>query len=187
MRHFALQNAKILTFWFIFPIIKLRCLVCIVLLGFGFACFKGFGTMIEAANSVIFNAPFLRMAGDQVSSSRTSPVDMPRVQETPKAPFVSPFVYVDVNHNTAVLQIRNGETGEVESQFPSEKSLEARLAEMASGSASEARSLISPSDETETVSEGSSRVPETSNFSSLSSPPAVDSSSSGSSSVDVFA
>ena len=80
--------------------------------------------MIEAVNSVISNAPLLRGNTEQVSSAR---VELPEtVSAGPQAPFVSPFVSVDFNFDTAVLQIRDSDTGDVIRQFPSESALQAR-------------------------------------------------------------
>jgi len=80
--------------------------------------------MIEAVNSVISNAQVLKNSAEQVNAAR---VETPEpVRTFPLAPYVSPFIAVDVNFNTAVLQIRNSDTGDVIRQFPSESTLEAR-------------------------------------------------------------
>jgi len=77
--------------------------------------------MIEAVNSVLANASLLRGPAEQTadisSLSRAAPVRSEAAGasvEGPKAPFVSPFIEVDVNYNTAVLQ------------FPSEERLQAQ-------------------------------------------------------------
>ncbi len=80
--------------------------------------------MIEAVNSVISNAPLLRGSAEQVNSARSATPE--RVSNGPQAPFVSPFIAVDLNHNTAVLQIRDSDTGDVVRQFPSDSTLQAR-------------------------------------------------------------
>ncbi|HBR69967.1 MAG TPA: hypothetical protein DEA55_11390 [Rhodospirillaceae bacterium] len=80
--------------------------------------------MIEAVNSLVSNAPFLRANAEQVSAVR---LELPEsVSAGPQAPYVSPYISVDVNFDTAVLQIRNSSTGDVIRQFPSESTLEAR-------------------------------------------------------------
>ncbi|MCB9988723.1 MAG: hypothetical protein H6868_05225 [Rhodospirillales bacterium] len=42
-----------------------------------------------------------------------------------QAPYVSPYIHVDLNYDKAVLQIRDSDTGDVLNQFPSQKRLEA--------------------------------------------------------------
>lgn len=46
--------------------------------------------------------------------------------EAPVAPFISPYIAFDVNFDTAVLQIRDSNTGDVLRQIPTERSLELR-------------------------------------------------------------
>lgn len=82
--------------------------------------------MIEAVNSVLQTAPFVRASSEQISTVDSFAANPDRVQKAPIAPYVSPYVHVDVNYNTAVLQLRNGETGDVENQFPSQNQLEAQ-------------------------------------------------------------
>ena len=80
--------------------------------------------MIEAVNSVVSNAPVIRASAEQVNSVRA---ELPEsVSAGPQAPFVSPYISVDVNFDTAVLQIRDSDTGDVVRQFPSESTLTAR-------------------------------------------------------------
>jgi len=80
--------------------------------------------MIEAVNSVISNAPLLRPSAEQVNSTRA---ELPEsVSAGPQAPFISPVVSIDLNFDTAVLQIRDSDTGDVIRQFPSQSTLEAR-------------------------------------------------------------
>lgn len=81
--------------------------------------------MIEAVNSVVSNATLVRGAAEQQSVARSYAANPERVQEIPKAPFVSPYIRVDTNFDKAVLQIRDSETGDVVRQFPSESQLEA--------------------------------------------------------------
>lgn len=84
--------------------------------------------MIEAVNSVLSNSPVIRGNAEAVDSARSFAVNPDRVQEiaVPQAPFVSPYVSVDVDFDTAVLQIRDSETGDVLKQFPSETRLQER-------------------------------------------------------------
>ncbi len=82
--------------------------------------------MIEAVNSVVSNAPLIRGSLDQTNSARATDVEIEVSAAAPQAPFVSPYVYVDVNFDTAVLQLRDSDTGDVLRQFPSESTLEAR-------------------------------------------------------------
>ena len=85
--------------------------------------------MIEAVNSVVSNAQQARVVTEQVAtlnSFAASEVAVESVSRGPVAPYISPFVSVDTNFNTAVLQFRDSETGDVLNQFPSESALEAR-------------------------------------------------------------
>jgi hypothetical protein len=82
--------------------------------------------MIEAVNSVVANASVLRGQAEAVSTARSLSANPERVQEVVRAPYVSPFIYVDVAHNKAVLQIRDSDTGDVLKQFPSDTTLEVR-------------------------------------------------------------
>jgi hypothetical protein len=81
--------------------------------------------MLEAVNSVIQSAPFVREQSERNSTAESYAANPERVQRTPPlAPYVSPYIYVDVNYDKAVIQLRNGDTGDVESQFPSEAALQ---------------------------------------------------------------
>ena len=81
--------------------------------------------MIEAVNSAVANAQFLRESAGKVDATRALPE---RTQEiaAPKAPYISPYISVDLNFDTAVLQIRDSNTGDVINQFPSESKLQER-------------------------------------------------------------
>lgn len=87
--------------------------------------------MIEAVNSAIANSVLVRGGAEQGASTR-APVAAAAVSDSPRqvilAPYISPFVYVDNQFNKAVLQIRDSDTGEVQRQFPSERTLQARAA-----------------------------------------------------------
>ena len=83
--------------------------------------------MLEAVNSVLQTAPLTKGNNEQVSTVDSYAANPERTQRVaPQAPYVSPYVYVDVNYNKAVLQLRNGDTGDVEDQFPSEAALRVR-------------------------------------------------------------
>lgn len=84
--------------------------------------------MIEAVNSVVANAPLLRGSSEPTNAARSN---TGRVQEVtsaaasmPQAPFISPFIFMDVNFDQAVLQIRDPQTGDVVEQIPSRSRLE---------------------------------------------------------------
>ncbi len=88
--------------------------------------------MIEAVNSVLASASLLRGNVEQVSAARSFDVDIDvdtQVADVPKAPFISPYISVDLNANKAVLQIRDSDTGDVVRQFPSEQRLQQQRAE----------------------------------------------------------
>lgn len=80
--------------------------------------------MIEAVNSVVANASVLRGVAEQASAARSYAANPERVQEVVQAPYVSPYISIDVAHNKAVLQIRDGDTGDVLKQYPSEAALD---------------------------------------------------------------
>lgn len=78
--------------------------------------------MIEAVNSTIANATVSRDTGVRVVD--TAPPPLPEGAPTvPQAPFVSPYISVDLDFDTAVLQIRDSETGDVQQQFPTQSRL----------------------------------------------------------------
>lgn len=88
--------------------------------------------MIEAVNSVVSNASALRGSAEQVSTARSLVAGPGGVQaaagppESPKAPYISPYISLDYNYDRAVLQIRDSDTGEVQAQFPTESRLAAQ-------------------------------------------------------------
>lgn len=97
--------------------------------------------MIEAVNSVVSNAPFLRSAAEPVDVARTPVANQGAVESAapkPQAPYISPYIYVDVYNNKAVIQIRDSETGDVLNQFPSEEALQIRLRQAAANTVSAA-------------------------------------------------
>jgi hypothetical protein len=84
--------------------------------------------MLEAVHAVLQSAPAVRPQAEQVSTAESFAANPDRAQKAPplRAPYVSPYIFVDVALNKAVIQIRNGETGDVVGQFPTEASLRAR-------------------------------------------------------------
>lgn len=80
--------------------------------------------MIEAVNSVVANASLLRQSAQQAVSTQAS-AEIESVASFPLAPYIDQ-ISVDTNFDTAVLEIRDPETGDVLSQFPAETTLEAR-------------------------------------------------------------
>lgn len=87
--------------------------------------------MIEAVNSVVASASALRAQAEQASAARSFTANPERTQEVVQAPYVSPYISMDVNYNKAVLQIRDGDTGDVLKQFPSDTALEFRSRQVA--------------------------------------------------------
>lgn len=81
--------------------------------------------MIEAVNSVLASSTAVRGVAEQVSTARSFAANPDRVQEVAKAPYVSPYIRVDVNFDKAVLQVRDSDTGDVLRQYPSESQLQA--------------------------------------------------------------
>lgn len=81
--------------------------------------------MIEAVNSVVASSTVVRGQAEQVSVARSYAANPERVQEVAKAPYVSPYIRVDVNFDKAVLQVRDSDTGDVLRQYPSESQLQA--------------------------------------------------------------
>lgn len=94
--------------------------------------------MLEAVNSVLQTAPLVRAQTEQVSAADSFAANPERVQRAlPQAPYISPYIYLDVAHNKAIIQLRNGETGDVIGQFPSEASLRVRAQEAALSAAAQ--------------------------------------------------
>lgn len=91
--------------------------------------------MIEAVNSVLANASLLRGNAEQLNVVRNAEQAQAASAEkqisvdVPRAPYISPRVYVDSDYNKAVLQILDSETGDVLKQFPTEKTLASRAVE----------------------------------------------------------
>ena len=85
--------------------------------------------MIEAVNSVLASAPLLRQNAEQQSGAQTSS-SPEAVREILKAPYLD-VVRVDVNYDTAVLVLRDSQSGDAVQQIPNEEALikNKRLAE----------------------------------------------------------
>lgn len=82
--------------------------------------------MIEAVNSVLSNAPHLKVAAQQQSAMNSFAANPDRVQQvTAQAPYISLYIKVDVNFDKALLLMRDSDTGDVVRQIPSEPQLEA--------------------------------------------------------------
>jgi hypothetical protein len=102
--------------------------------------------MIEAANSVLQTAPAVRTVAEQASSNLESFAANPaRTQKVViQAPYVSPYIAIDTDYNRAVLQLRNGETGDVTDQYPSRSRLQ-ELAQIAAREAAKQAATKAPS------------------------------------------
>ncbi len=89
--------------------------------------------MIEAVNSATASAILSRgPANSGEASGNPVPLEaLDGAPEAPRAPYVSPYIAIDPNFDRAVLQIRNGDTGEVIRQFPSEGRLQQQAREAA--------------------------------------------------------
>lgn len=89
--------------------------------------------MIEAVNSLISNASALRSAPAQPTEAQVvnEQVLANEAPEVQLAPFVSPFISTNNQFSEAVIQIRDSDTGDVLTQFPSEPALRSRQATQA--------------------------------------------------------
>lgn len=82
--------------------------------------------MIDAVSAVTLNFSSLRGSAEQVASARSYAANPEKIQEAAQAPYISPYIHVDVDFDRAVLQIRDSDTGDVVRQFPSESEMESR-------------------------------------------------------------
>ena len=94
--------------------------------------------MFEAVNSVISNAPLLRAGAERISPATVDLSQLGPVS-TPQVPYISLHISVDLDFDKAVLQIRDTDTGDVLSQFPSEETLAARQRRLESQTRAETR------------------------------------------------
>ena len=85
--------------------------------------------MIEAVNSVLASAPLLRQNAEQQSGAQASS-SPEAVREILKAPYLD-VVRLDVDYDTAVLVLRDSQSGDAVQQIPNEEALikNKRLAE----------------------------------------------------------
>lgn len=81
--------------------------------------------MIEAVNSTLATSSVTRNVAEQLSSARSFAANPEKVQEVARAPYVSPYISVDVNFDRAILQIRDSDSGDVLTQYPTESQLRA--------------------------------------------------------------
>lgn len=88
--------------------------------------------MLEAVNSSVSNAPLIRGNVEQTSSTRSFAANPAKVQEVPQAPFISPYIHFDSGSKTAVLALRDSQTGDFLTTIPSDAKLDARAREAAS-------------------------------------------------------
>lgn len=104
--------------------------------------------MIEAVNSATASAILSRGPANRSEAAPTpAAIDLlDSAPEAPRAPFVSPYISIDTDFDRAVLQIRNGETGEVIRQFPSEGRLQQEAREQARSERSQRVSEIASAD-----------------------------------------
>lgn len=91
--------------------------------------------MLEAVNSVLSNASLLRGPADQQSSARSLAANPKQVQVVNQAPYVSQYISVDIDYDTAVILIRDSETGDTVRQIPTEPALEAARRQVAAQAA----------------------------------------------------
>lgn len=84
--------------------------------------------MVDTVSTVISSASPLRGNTGASATARPS-IDTSGSSssiEPVRAPFISPVISVDLNFDKAVLQVRDSDTGDVLSQFPSNQVLQAR-------------------------------------------------------------
>lgn len=94
--------------------------------------------MIEAVNSGIASTSVSR---GNVSGSARAP-EPQASPSSPVAPFISPRISLEGGSNQAVIQIRDSETGDVLTQFPSESRIRAIQSEQALQEASRSRQQV---------------------------------------------
>lgn len=94
--------------------------------------------MLEAVSSALQTAPSVRGHAEQASTLESFAANPGRVQKVLQAPYISPYVRVDVNFDKAVLELRDSDTGDVVTQIPSMPRLEAIRREVARQQAAEA-------------------------------------------------
>ncbi len=117
--------------------------------------------MIEAVNSVVSTSPLAKGSVEAQSVARSYAANPERVQEIAKAPYISPYIRVDVNFDRAVLLIRDSDTGDVLRQFPSESQMEAyRRAEAATSARQQIQAQVAQSSSAPVTAPKAVPVPE---------------------------
>ncbi len=90
--------------------------------------------MIEAVNSAVSNAQLSSAIAAQASTANSlaaRQADIESVSRAPVAPYLSLNVSMDTQYDTAVFQVRDSDTGDVLTQFPTEPTLQQRQAQAA--------------------------------------------------------
>lgn len=103
--------------------------------------------MLEAVNSTLANPSLFRSNTAQHGNAQSMSVNPDKIQVVAQAPYISPYIKVDVDYDTAVIQIRDADTGDVVHQIPSEPALEAarrQIAAQVSGEAVSTKTAPSP-------------------------------------------
>lgn len=100
--------------------------------------------MIEAVNSVLSSASVTRFTAEQQSTARSLIANPDKIQEAARAPYISPYISIDRQYNKAVLQIRDSDTGDVVTQYPTEGQLKAYQAAQRASSRSEQAEISTP-------------------------------------------
>lgn len=103
--------------------------------------------MLEAVHSTLANPTLFRSNAVQHGNAQSMSVNPDKVQVVAQAPYISPYIKVDVDYDTAVILIRNADTGDVVHQIPSEPALEAarrQIAAQVSGEAVSTKTAPSP-------------------------------------------
>jgi len=85
--------------------------------------------MVDAVTATVANTSLNRDA--VVQNQRVAEALQAGRPNVPVAPFISPFIALDGASNTAVIQIRDSDTGDVLTQFPSESRIQALQREQA--------------------------------------------------------
>lgn len=81
--------------------------------------------MIEGVKSSLVSSIINKNVILDNSTQNSMSANPEKIQKAATAPYVSPYISIDKNHNKAVLQIRDSDTGTVLRQFPTENQLQA--------------------------------------------------------------
>ena len=106
--------------------------------------------MIEAVNSVLASAPLVRQAAEAQTGASTNLSQIESVRTVTPPPYLSTFISMDVNFDTAVILLRDADTGDTVRQIPTEGALVARQRDQKIEQNSQ-QSLIEPKIESEVV------------------------------------